>query len=154
MKNIINTTLLGLILLVGTYTNIQAQNDPSELEQITATLMDYIEGTAEGDPERIDRAFHSDLNLYTVDSDTLKTLSGKKYISYFENRQKRNRLGKIVSIDYENDAASAKIEVIMPARKRIYTDYLLLLKVEGHWKIIHKSYTFKEFPGKQKMSGK
>lgn len=121
-------------------------NAPSELELIRNTLLDYLEGTANGEPERIKRAFHKDLNLYTVENDSLRTRSGQKYISYFKEGQKSNRIGRIIAMDYENDAATAKIEILMPSRKRIYTDYLLLLKVEGHWKIIHKSYTFREYP--------
>ncbi|AXT49685.1 hypothetical protein D1818_02185 [Aquimarina sp. BL5] len=35
----------------------------------------------------------------------------------------------------------AKVEIDVPTRKRLYTDYMMLLKVEGKWKIIHKSYT-------------
>lgn len=41
------------------------------MEQITATLMDYIEGTANGEPDRVKRAFHEDLNLYHVGKDSL-----------------------------------------------------------------------------------
>ena len=52
----------------------------------------------------------------------------------------------MLSIDFEGNAAVAKIEILMPARKRIYTDYLMLLKFKGKWKIIHKSFTFKNYP--------
>ena len=144
------TKILSLIILLAITTSLNAQSidTQSEIEKITEVLMDYIEGTADGDADRIKRAFHSELNLYSIDNDSLKTLSGKKYISYFENGKKRNRIGSIVSIDYENDAASAKIKILMPARRRIYTDYLLLLKIEGNWKIIHKSYTYVEYPNK------
>ena len=121
-------------------------NDQAERALITKTLMDYIDGTANGEPERIANAFHSDLNLYTVAADSLMTRSGQKYISFFKEGKKNNRIGSIVSIDYENDAASAKIEIDMPGMKRIYTDYLLLLKIKGSWKIIHKSYTYVESP--------
>ncbi len=121
-----------------------------ERERITKTLMDYIEGTANGEPERLRSAFHPDLNLYSINQGSLSSLSGEKYISYFENRQKRNRIGRIVSIDYENDAAMAKIEVLIPERRRMYTDYLLLLKIKGEWKIIHKSFTWREHPEDKK----
>ena len=138
--------LSKILLLVFLSFGVQSLNAQSELELITETLMDYIDGTANGEPDRIAKAFHPDLKLYAIAGDTLKTLSGEKYISYFKPGQKRNRIGKIVSIDYENDAASAKIEVLMPAKKKIYTDYLLLLKYNGAWKIIHKSYTAVEYP--------
>ncbi len=138
--------LLFSLTLSLTQVSAQSSAEASELELITQTLMDYIEGTANGEPDRIRRAFHPDLNLYTVDNDTLKFRSGQGYISLFKVGQKRNRIGTIVSIDYENDAATAKIKIDMPDLKRIYYDYLLLLKVEGHWKIIHKSYTYTDYP--------
>jgi hypothetical protein len=107
--------------------------------------MHYIEGTANGQPERLKEAFHKDMNLYSVANDTLKTLSGKTYTSYYKPGQKRNRIGKIISIDYVNNAAIAKLEIDYPERKTLYTDYILLLKIEGHWKIINKSYTSEEY---------
>ncbi len=144
--------LLLTILLFGSVlvTNAQEASDkaqaPSELEQISATLLDYIEGTANGEPDRIKRAFHEDLNLYTVHDDTIRARSGQKYIGYFKEGEKNNRPGRIISIDYENDAAMAKVEIDMPSRKRLYTDYFLLLKVKDHWKIVHKSYTYRDYP--------
>ncbi len=120
-----------------------AQN---EKDQIKKTLLDYIEGTANGEPERLKQAFHPDLNLYAVGEDgEIKARSGQKYIEIFTDGKKRNRIGKIVSIDYENNAAIAKIEVDMPGMKRMYTDYLLLLKSKDGWKIVHKSYTFRSY---------
>ena len=111
-------------------------------ENITKTLMDYIEGTANGEPDRVKRAFHKDLNLYTIANDSVRVWNGQNYIGGIKEGNKSNRIGRIVSIDIENDAASAKIEILMPDRKRKYTDYLLLLKYQGQWKIIHKSYTY------------
>ena len=51
-------------------------------------------------------------------------------------------IGRILSIDYENDAVIEKVEETLVSN-RIYTDYFLLLKYEGAWKIVHKSYTWK-----------
>ncbi len=133
--------LLALVLCGGL--GMQAQSD---MDLIRATLLDYIEGTANGEADRIRRAFHKDLNLYVVEGDSLRERSGQQYISYFEDGKKRNRIGNIVSIDHENDAAMAKIRVDMPGSKRLYTDYLLLLKIAGKWKIIHKSYTYVPYP--------
>lgn len=128
----------------------QAVDSKSEMEQISATLMDYIEGTANGEPERVKRAFHKDLELYHVANDTLVAWSGMGYANRIKEGKKSNRIGKIVSIDLENNAASAKVEINMPGAKRIYTDFFLLLKLEGHWKIIHKSFTFVPYPSEEK----
>lgn len=118
----------------------------TETELITRTLYDYIEGTANGQPQRLKNAFHPNFNLYFVAKDSLRIWSGKDYIGNIKEGEKNDRIGKIISIDFENDAANAKIEIDIPSRKRIYTDYLLLLKYESNWKIIHKSFTFKEYP--------
>ncbi len=116
---------------------VNAQNDQVEIRNV---LTDYIRGTSEGKPSLLKDAFHSDLNLYSVNPDsTLKTWHGKDYISIFKEGQQRNRVGKILSMDIENNAATAKVEIQTP--NKTFIDYFLLLKLSGQWKIIHKSYT-------------
>lgn len=132
-----------LLFLTPGFQNLFAQ---TETELIARTLYDYIEGTANGQPQRLKNAFHPNFNLYFVGKDSLRIWSGKEYIGNIKEGEKNDRIGKIISIDFENDAANAKIEIDIPSRKRIYTDYLLLLKYQGNWKIIHKSFTFKEYP--------
>ncbi|MEM7657963.1 MAG: nuclear transport factor 2 family protein, partial [Bacteroidota bacterium] len=113
----------------------------SEEAGITATLMDYIEGTAHGEPDRLRKAFHPAFHLYTVTPEgNLRIREGEAYINLFQVGERHERVGRILSIDYENDAAVAKVEVVMP-NDRVYIDYFLLLKYEGSWKIVHKSYT-------------
>lgn len=123
-----------------------AVNAQSEISAINKVLYDYIEGTANGEPERLKSAFDENFSLYFVANDTLKTWSGKQYVAGVKKGRKSNRVGKVLSIDFEENAAVAKIEILMPARKRIYTDYLMLLKIKENWKIIHKSFTFKNYP--------
>ena len=140
--------LIGMLIFFGFYVNAQIENSNSEIEQIAVTLMDYIEGTANGEPDRLRKAFHPDFNLYTVtNEDSLRIRSGEKYISNTKEGEKSNRIGRIISIDYEKDAAIAKAEILIP-NWRIFTDYFLLLKYEGSWKIVHKSYTWREIPKK------
>ncbi|MEM7084915.1 MAG: nuclear transport factor 2 family protein [Bacteroidota bacterium] len=120
---------------------VQAQ---TEEELITATLLDYIEGTANGQPERIAKAFHPDLNLYAIRDGALAIRSGKEYIEFFTDGRKRDRIGKILMIDYENDAAMAKVEIGNSKNTTPYIDYFMLLKLNGKWTVIHKMYTKRE----------
>ena len=138
-----------IFLIFGLESNAQTENSKTEIEQITSTLMDYIEGTANGEPERLKKAFHPDFNLYTIKNDSLWIRSGEQYISNVKEGEKSNRIGRIISIDFEKDAATAKAEIIIP-NWRIFTDYFLLLKYEGNWKIVHKSYTWREYPKNEK----
>ncbi|WP_411030405.1 nuclear transport factor 2 family protein [Spongiimicrobium sp. 3-5] len=122
--------------------NLDKQN---EFNLINKTLLNYIEGTSNGEPNRLNKAFHKGFNLYYIKNDTLSIIDGEKYISNFKLGKKNNRIGKVLSVDYEGDAAIAKIEVLMPDRDRIAIDYMLLLKIKGEWKIIHKSFTSKRY---------
>jgi len=119
--------LLTLNFILGLKLNAQ-----TEVEQISSTVMKYIEGTANGNPGKLRDAFHKDFNLFFVQEDTLRIIDGEGYIQRVEKGKKYNRIGRIISIDYENDAASVKVEVYFPDTKRIATDYLLLLKIKGH----------------------
>ena len=138
MKKAITITLL-LTGVLFTYSQ-------SEIEDINKVLYDYIEGTSNGEPDKLRSAFDKDFNLYFVKNDSLQIWSGKQYIGNIKPGKKSNRIGKVLAIDYEGNAAVAKIEILMPGPKRIYIDYLMLLKVQGLWKVIHKSFTFKNYP--------
>ena len=63
MKNLI---ILTLLLIACHHANAQG-----DIEGISNTLMDYIEGSTEGQPERLKKAFHPDLNLYYVRNDVV-----------------------------------------------------------------------------------
>ncbi|MEL1254777.1 nuclear transport factor 2 family protein [Flavobacterium sp. DGU38] len=144
--------LILSLLIVITYTFegfSQKNNTKSDKEQIEETLMHYIEGTAIGQPERLRKAFHPNFNLYTVANDTLWTRSGEEYISNIKTGEKYNRIGRVIFIDIEKDAAIAKAEIVVP-EWRTFTDYFLLLRYEGTWKIVHKSYSWRELPKTEK----
>lgn len=134
-----------LFLNIGNLVSQEIQG-PSDIEQITEVLMHYIEGTSNGQPERLRKAFHPDFNLFTVtEEDSLRIRSGEQYISGIKVGVKNSRVGRIIAIDYENNAATAKVEILIPGW-RMFIDYFLLLKYEGQWRIVHKSYTWREIP--------
>ena len=142
MQKIILTAIFSLLILSG-----KAQTQPSsDIQQISETIMLYIDGTANGEPDKVKQAFHPDFNLYSVtEEDSLRVWEGQDYIGRIKEGEKANRIGRIISIDFENDAAIAKVEILIP-KWRMYTDYFLLLKYEGSWKIVHKSYSWREIP--------
>lgn len=135
----------ALVFVLSGIVNAQVTGK-SDIEQITEILVDYIEGTGNGEPERLKRAFHPAFNLYAVDDKGgLLVRSGEQYVANVKKGQKTSRVGRIIAIDYEKDAATAKVEIVIP-NWRVFTDYFLLVKYEGSWKIVHKSYTWREYP--------
>lgn len=118
----------------------------TDTEQISQTLKDYFDGTANGEPDKLRKAFHPDFKLHGVnDANELMVRSGEQYVAGVTPGKKVNRIGRILAIDVEKNAATAKAEILVP-NYRIYTDYFLLLKYQGSWKIIQKSFTWKEVP--------
>ncbi len=115
----------------------------SDKEQISNTLLNYIEGSTNGKPQLLKKAFHKDLKLYYVKDDSLKTWSGKDYISDTKEGKPTGEKGEIISIDYTNNAAVAKVEISHPKSKNPYIDYFMLLKLDSKWVIIHKMFTKK-----------
>lgn len=134
--------LFAVLVLVST-TNLIAQSDSkkSEIEYISATLTDYIEGSTNGQPNRLKKAFHPDLNLYYTKDGELKSRSGMAYIGIKKEGKPTGELGKIISIDYENDIAVAKVQISHAESNSLYVDYFMLIKIKGNWTIIHKMYT-------------
>ena len=134
--------LLGVMVCFFSSTiRAQSDTDGPDMTQITATLMDYIEGSTKGQPNRLKTAFHPDLNLYYVKDGGLKVWSGKDYISDTKEREPTGEIGKIIAIDYENDIATAKVQISNPKSSTPYVDYFMLMKINGKWTIIHKMFT-------------
>ena len=135
------TQFLTLTLLLLTL-SLFAQ---SEEEAIRQTLQNYIDGSSYSDPELITSAFYEDADLFLSKKDQeLWVLSPKEYANLFKNREQgkfNGRNGKILMIDYANNIASAKAEILIPKGGLKFIDIFLLKKLEGKWKIISKAAT-------------
>ncbi|MEM1120468.1 MAG: nuclear transport factor 2 family protein [Bacteroidota bacterium] len=131
-----------VLILAVLFISVQSTYAQSEFELISQTLTDYIEGSTNGDPKRLATAFHPDLNLYAIGKENKMTIwPGTDYIADTKEGKPTGEDGKIISIDYENNAAVAKVEISHPKSPSTYVDYFMLLKIEGKWTIIHKMYT-------------
>jgi hypothetical protein len=79
--------------------------------------------------------------LYYIWAREFRVWSGKEYIKDTKEGEPTGEIGKILSIDYENDIATAKIQISNPKNGTTYIDYLMLMKVSGNWIIVHKMFT-------------
>jgi hypothetical protein len=156
MKTIIKKSIY-LFLIAFILINCKTQNEKTiivepkkndssidlEKELITKTLNKYINGSTGGQPKLLKEAFHPNLNLYYVKNNQISTWSGTAYIEDTKEGQPTGESGKILFIDYTNDAAVAKIEIAHPKSETPYIDYFMLLKTNGKWTIVHKMFTKK-----------
>lgn len=117
----------------------------SEEEAIRQTLQNYIDGSSYNNQELIQSAFYEDADLFLSKKDQeLWVLSPKEYANLFKNREQgkfNGRNGNILMIDYANNIASAKAEILIPKQGLKFIDIFLLKKLDGKWKIISKAAT-------------
>ena len=119
-----------------------AQN--SETDAVRVPLENYIKAHATGDPEFARKAFHTEGNMIwiregnysseTFDAFIKRAFTGKPAAD--EDKRKNGR--KIEAIDVTGNAAVARIVLDYPSVK--FVDYMTLLKINGEWKIINKSF--------------
>lgn len=116
----------------------------AEKDVVRVPLENYIKAHATGDPEYARKAFHTEGNMIwirdgkysseTFDAFIKRAFTGKPAAD--EEKRKDNR--KIEAIDITGNAAVAKIVLDYPNVK--FVDYMTLLKIDGEWKIINKSF--------------
>lgn len=119
----------------------------SEQSLIENCIQNYIEGTSYNNPESISKAFYPEANLFLSHKDKpLWIVPISEYVTWFQKGKKgefNGRIGKIISIEFYNDVAIAKAEILIPEKKQEFMDMFLLKKIQGEWKIISKAASSK-----------
>ena len=113
-------------------------------DEITETLRDYFDGIYESSEEKMRRAFHPNAHVYSVVDGAI----GDSDLDHFVGRvtghasaasQNATRTDRIVSVDFSGpNEAMAKVELSIPGID--FVDFLSLMKVDGRWRIIAKTY--------------
>lgn len=118
----------------------------NEYEQIADVLQTYFDGLYEGDTQKLGAAFHPTSHLFYNNGGDLVDWPREHWFEVVEGRDSPKSLGlsrhdRIVSIDMSDErTAFAKVECAIPPK--YFTDYLTLLKLDGRWQIVSKSYRF------------
>ena len=116
----------------------------SENAAIAATVQTYLDGLYEGDADKIAAAFHPTSVLTSEQNGALTPLPREKWLELVRSRKSGKAQGlarhdEIVQIDQSGPTtAFVKLKCQLPPR--FFTDYLLLLKVEGRWQIVQKVF--------------
>ena len=113
----------------------------TEKAAVRLPLENYIKGHETGDGEYMKKAFHTEGNLIFIRDGKYTTRSFAEYIAGFSGKpaaDEAKRKRAIESIDVAGNAAIARIVLDYPAVK--FVDYMTLLKINGEWKIVNKSF--------------
>lgn len=131
---------LAFVLLLSTLV-CHAQGSDSEILQVEKTIHYYFEGMMERDKTKLEEAFDPSARLigYRGENFTITdfeswaegTAKGSpRTQELFENR--------ILAIEIKGYTALVKTELFWPGI--YYFDYLILIKIDGKWKIVHKTW--------------
>lgn len=114
-----------------------AHGQPQPFTDIANAVGKYMDGTENGRPELLEEVMLPSLEVQWVNDDgELVRRPAPEFIEIFSDGHFRDRNARIIAIDAAGIAATVKIELTFNDRR--YTDYLLMLKIDGAWKITNK----------------
>lgn len=135
--------LISLTLLL--FIHVQCAKAQSEKDLIGAALQKYIDGTSQNNPDLIAEAFYEGAYLFlSKEGQEIFLMPVQEYADLFnrgERGKPNGRLGKIISIDQQNDIALAKAEIVIPSANMKFIDVFILKRLSGTWRIISKAAT-------------
>ena len=135
---------LAILFALFTLFAFVGSGQTDEKAAVRVPLENYIQAHATGNPEFARKAFHTEGNMTfirdgkfvteTFDSFIKRAFTGKPTAD--EDKRKDGR--KIEAIDVNGSAAVGKIILDYPTVR--FVDYMTLLKIDGEWKIVNKSF--------------
>lgn len=120
---------------------VQATQDPGAETAIRTTVGQYFQGHATGDPSYFRKSFLSTARIEGNRQGKLVSWTLEDYCALFKGtpaKDESTRTRRIDSVDVSGDAAMVKATLDYGAI--VFTDYIILLKVDGEWKIANKVY--------------
>ena len=101
----------------------------------------YLQGHATGNGENHKKAFHPEAKLFWIRDGQFTQRTSADYIAGAPGKpadDEAQRKRSIEMIDITGNAAVAKVVLDYPNAK--LTDYMSLLKIDGEWKIVNKTF--------------
>lgn len=135
---------IGLVVFAMSMQSLaHAKAELSDYAEVASAIQKYFDGTQYGKQSLVREAFTDTLFIQWIDKDgAFKSRDAASYIERIKEGKHTPRYGHIVSIDITNNAAGAKVEIDWGERR--ITDYVLLLKINGKWKITNKIATVEQ----------
>ena len=115
----------------------------TEREAITQTLQLYIDGAADGDVDKLKRAFHDQAWMFGQMGGQRFDMPITEFFGLAASKPLRTDDGfhaEIVHVEQAGDIACAIVTEEGAWGSVSFTDYFLLSRIEGEWKIVAKAF--------------
>ena len=130
-----------ITLLVITLVPAVLAQSPDE-QAVRATVNQYFQGHATASPDEMRKAFLPTAHIEGIRNGTFVSWTAGDYSSRFTGKpapDEASRRRTIDTVDVSGSAAMVKATLVHGATT--FTDYFVLLRVDGEWKIANKVYS-------------
>jgi hypothetical protein len=141
ISSIIAMITLGMMLTTSAQDKQTTKPDNPEEMGVRVAIEHYFKGHATGDASHMHKAFLPTAHIEGMRDGKFTSWTLDKYCENFKGKpavDESTRKRKIDSIDVTGTAAIAKATLVHGPTT--FTDYFVLLKVDGEWKIANKVY--------------
>jgi len=119
----------------------QAAVTATDSAEVRAVLETYFRGQATGDGSHMRPIFQPSANLYWIREGKYAERPSAEWMASYTGKpaaDEAERKRRIASMDITGNAAQAKLVSEYPTA--VVTDYMSLLKTEGGWKVVAKTF--------------
>ena len=131
------------VLLIAALNPLQIQAaTPDETAEARKPLEAYLKGHASGDGAYMRQAFLPSAHIEGIRDGKFLSWTAEEYIAGFKGKppaDEAQRKRSIDAVDVSGNAAMARVTLDYP--NGTFTDYFVLLKLDGEWKIANKVWT-------------
>jgi|SRR5690606_18848141 len=116
----------------------------NDFDQLRQLVTDYFDCLYDGDLAKLEAIFHDHARLHVMVDGGLVEMDMPKYKAIFENRPSPRSLGaerddNVVAVIQSSPTTALLIVKLLLAGKS-YVDHLALIKDNGRWQVISKTY--------------
>ena len=132
--------LFVTLLVIGTSGPALAQEN--EERGVRAAVNQYFKGHATGNPAEMRKAFLPTAHIEGLREGKFVSWTADEYSSRFSGKPAADEASRTRTIDSVNVSGTAAIvRATLVHGATTFTDYFVLLKVDGEWKIANKVYS-------------
>ena len=130
--------LMVVLAIAGSITAAQAADE----QGVRAAIAQYFKGHATRQADEMRKAFLPTAHIEGIRQGAFTSWTVDQYVAGFDGKvpaDEASRKRTIDSVDISGTAAMVKATLVHGATT--FTDYFVLLKVDGQWKIANKVYS-------------
>jgi hypothetical protein len=132
--------LLVTLLVIALIAPLAGQS--SDEQAVRATINQYFRGHATASPDEMRKAFLPTAHIEGIRGGKFVSWTVEEYCANFKGKpaaDEASRTRTIDSVDISGTAAMVRATLVHG--QTTFTDYFVLLKVDGEWKIANKVYS-------------